>query len=215
MKPTIILALGTALLAASAQAQMTIDTTPFWNGTDNVSPFGLPYTATYGQTISAPLSDPYLTSFSFEMNLPATVLFQGYVYAWNGAEASGTALYTSGLTSTAGTGFQEITFDTGTLSLTPGSSYVLFASVSANPTSTGTGSWGQPGNTDVYSGGAFVYLDNGTNPSEWTTTPWTQNFLGTGGDLAFKATFAPTPEPSVLALAGLAGLSLLFLRRRK
>jgi hypothetical protein len=215
MKPTIILAWGVAFLAASAQAQTTIDTTPFWNGTDDVYPFGLPYTATYGQTITVPLSDPYLTSFSFEMNLPATVLFQGYVYAWNGTEASGTALYTSSVTFTAGTGFQEVTFDTGTLSLTPGSSYVLFASVSANPTSTGTGSWGQPGDTDVYSGGAFVWLDNGTYPSEWTTTPWTQNYLGTGGDLAFKASFVPTPEPSASVLAGLAGLSLLFLHRHK
>lgn len=209
-----ILITGMAFLAAAAHAQLTIDTTPFWNGTDNVSPFGLPYTATYGQTITAPVADPILTSFSFEMNLPASDVFQTYVFAWDGAEASGTALYTSAVTSTAGTGFQEVTFNTGNLALNPGSSYVLFASVSQDPSS-GTGALGQPGNSDVYSGGQFVYLSNGTDASLWTTSPWTQGYLGTGGDLAFKATFSPVPEPSVLTLAGLGGLGLFLLLRRK
>ncbi len=210
----IILTLGTAILGTTIQAQTTIDTTTSWNGSVGITPFGLPNTATYGQTITCPALDTILTSFSFEMNLPATCTFNGYVYAWNGSEASGGALYTSGITSTAGTGYQLVTFNTGNLNLTAGSSYVLFGSVSGIPTSTGTGYWGEIGR-DVYSGGNQVWINNGINPSLWTTTPWEPTFAD-GDDMAFKATFvSPVPEPSVFALAGLVGLSLLGFRRRK
>jgi hypothetical protein len=212
MKPKkihVIPALVVAALVAStgmAKAQLTIDTTPFWDGFANVYPFGLPNTASYGQTITTPLLDPILSSFSFELNLPATTEFQGYVFVWNGAEASGTALYTSGVTSTAGTGFQQITFTTGDLSLAAGSSYVMFVSASEDPTSVGTGYVGWLPE-DVYSGGEFVFLNNGTDTSQWTTTAW-GSVQGT--DLAFKASFVPIPEPYTSALIALAVMLLIF-----
>jgi hypothetical protein len=202
-------------LAASAQAQSSINTIVDWNGSASVFDFGLPNTATYGQTITAPLTGSVLTDFSFELNVPATCTFKAYVYAWNGIEASGGALYTSQVLSTAGTGYEQVTINTGNLNLTPGGNYVLFLSASELLTSSGVGGWGTP-NGDFYSGGQFVYLNNGTVPSQWTTTSWNQNYFGTG-DLAFTADFTvtPAPEPSTLALAGLGGLGMIMFRKRK
>ena len=48
------------------------------------------------------------------------------------------------------------------------------------------GAWGFI-DSDVYGGGSFVYLNNGPDPSLWTTTPWTELSFG---DLAFQARFA-------------------------
>lgn len=208
-------------LTASAQAQSSINTIANWNGSASVYSFGLPNTATYGQTITAPLTGSVLKDFSFELNVPATCTFKAYVYGWNGLEATGTSLYTSQVLSTAGTGFEQVTINTGNLNLTAGANYVLFLSTSEVPTSSGTGGWGQPGG-NFYSGGQFVFINNGTTPSQWTSIPWSQNFFGTdflgaGGDLAFTANFAvtPAPEPSTLAMAALGGLSLLLFRKRK
>jgi hypothetical protein len=207
--------IGLTGLITNAMADTVIDTTLGWDGSSAVAPFGLPDTATYGQTITVPLTDTSLTSFSFEMNQPASDIFKGYVFAWDGLKASGSSLYTSPVMSTSGSGFQEITFNTGGLSLTPGGTYVLFASASEIPASTGTGTWGQPNISNPYSGGGFVFMNNGTDSSQWTTVNWVQNLLGIGGDLAFKASFSPVPEPATLALASLGGLGMLLLRRKR
>lgn len=58
------------MAASGSHADTVITTLPDWNGSLSVSSFGYPNTATYGQTITAPLVDTVLTSFSFEMNLP-------------------------------------------------------------------------------------------------------------------------------------------------
>src|SRR5215472_638806 len=161
--------------AASCCANSVIDTVSAWNGT-TVAYFGLPNTATYGQTITAPFSDPLLTSFSFELDLPATDTFKAYVFAWNGTSATGSPLYTSPVTSTLGTGFQLFTINTGPVPLAPGGSYVLFVSATEVPTSSGVGYAGIRLDTDAYSGGNFVFLNNGTDSSQWTTTPWSTVF---------------------------------------
>jgi VPDSG-CTERM motif len=211
---------GLASLVSSAVADTILNMTPGWNGSSGVYNFGLPNTATYGQTVTAPLLDSYLSSFSFEMALPSSATFKGYVFAWDGNKATGSTLYTSPVMSTLGGGFQEITFNTGVVSLNPGGTYVLFASASEVPTSSGTGGWGQPGNSNPYSGGAFVFINNGTNASQWTTTNWVQDFLGTGGDLAFKATFTNVPASGVsdggstIALLGLALGGVAAVRRK-
>lgn len=211
------------LAAGAAVADTVVDTTPSWDGVANLNPFGVTGTSTYGQTITAPIGDSALQSFEFFIKGPSTQSFRGYVYAWDGAEATGSALYTSPTMSLAGTGdFEGITFATGGVNLTPGSQYVLFASVSdpaVFSSSTGRSKWGQPQAQDVYAGGALVFLNDGGNPSSWTSVPWTQDWLGQGADMAFKATFgsASVPEPSSLALIAIgasAGL-LRFCRRRR
>jgi len=174
------------------QASTTIDTTPFWDGTAFISSFGYPNTATYGQVITAPTNgDVVLTNFAFYMKLPATCTFTGYVYAWDGTKATGTALYKSPTMATLGSGgFEKIVFKTPGVTLTPGAQYVLFASVSQN-TGSGYGSWGSASN--VYSGGTFVFLNNTTDTSQWTSTAWSV----IQQDLAFTASFV-TPTRKIL-----------------
>jgi hypothetical protein len=205
----------------SARADFIIDTTPFWNGTSSIGTFGIPDTQTYGQVITTPSGTTALKSFTFYLNLPNTLAFNGEVYAWDGFKATGGSLYESGTMSGSGSGqFDPVTFTPGGLVLKSGQQYVLFASSSRQNTGhSGSGTWAQPQSQDVYSGGGFVFLNNGNNPALWTSQNWTQNYLGPGSDLTFKAVFTdpPTnPEPSSVALLaiGLAGLIMGEFHRR-
>jgi hypothetical protein len=208
-------------IAGLVYADTVIDTTPSWNGSAPVFSFGPPDTETYGQTITVPLANSVLQSWTFYMELPTATQFQGEVYAWNGTMASGPNLFQSALMSTSNpSAFQPITFNTGGLALTPGDTYVLFASSSQGPQSpTGEGEWGFIPRGSVYAGGAFVFINNGANISQWTSSAWTTNWEGTGNDLAFKADFGSTsavPEPSarILLATVLCAMVVLALRHR-
>lgn len=205
-----------------------------WDGSSYIYSFGPGYTQTYGQTLTAP-SDAVLQSWTFYMEQPTSAQFQGYLYAWNGAEATGSALWTSPImTTTDSSLFQAITFTTSGVSLTPGSTYVLFASSSQDSQTGGGGQWGflnqdagfvnlkNPGYGDVYTGGKFVYINNGTDTSQWTSTSWSDGSAfgaGAGSDLAFSADFSsptPVPEPGTALLLGIGLLGLLgFAKLRK
>lgn len=197
-------------------ADTVIDTTPSWNGLTPVFSFGPGQTETYGQTITAPLTDAVLRSWTFYMKQDTAVQFQGEVYAWNGTMATGPDLFESALmTTTDSSVFQPITFNTGGLALTPGDTYVLFASSSqGNQTPTLGGGWGFIPRGSVYAGGAFVFINNGNDISKWTSSAWATNWEGTGNDLAFKADFSSVPEPSVRILLALA-LGALFVLTRQ
>ena len=87
---------------------------------------------------------------------------------------------------TTGSGtFEAITFTPCGITLAPNSQYVLFASVS-KLSGSGTGAWGMIG-SDVYPGGTAVYINNGSDPTQWTSTPW--NTFG-GPDLAFQVVWS-------------------------
>lgn len=197
-----------------------IDTTPMWNATNAVSPFGEQNTATYGQTITAPAGAPILTSFSFFLDdymNPDTADFQAYVFAWDGQKATGPALFQSSPISTTNNngndGFEEIAISTGTIALTAGQEYVLaFNASNQFDSEIGTARWGTINNhasgPDTYAGGTFVFLNNGSDFSQLNSTPWSER----DGDLAFKATFVP--EPSSIMLLCLGGLGVVFRRKR-
>jgi hypothetical protein len=176
------------------QALTTIDTTPSWNGTTFISSFGNPNTATYGQVVTVPsTNDTVLQSFSFYIKLSDTCPFRGYVYAWDGTKATGSALYKSPVRWTSSfDNFEEVTFETGGIALTPGAQYVLFASTSEEVGLPSAGRWGAIG-SNVYTGGTFVYINNGTNTAEWTTVAWST----IAEDLAFRATFV-NPSRKIL-----------------
>jgi hypothetical protein len=168
----------------------TTDTITSWDGSSQVQAFGPDATHTYGQTITVAPGDTTLTQFAFELNLPSSATIRGEVYAWDGIEAVGPALYESAPTTTAGSGtFEKVTFNTGPVPVTAGSQYVLFASTDKDAGS-GSGVWGAQ-TSDPYPGGTYVYL-NSTSSAEWTN-PWdglAGGYAGAAADLAFSAEFS-------------------------
>ena len=78
--------------AATAASVWNLDFTA--EATDMISSFGIPNTATYGQTITVPDGPAELSTFSIAMDVPATVVFRGAVQAWDGT-AGAYVLYTT------------------------------------------------------------------------------------------------------------------------
>jgi hypothetical protein len=214
-----------ALLAAAAPGAQAvlIDTRPAANNA--INSFGEPATATFGQTVTVPLLDTVLDSFSFRLNdsvNPDTVDFAAYVMAWNGTRATGPILYQSGMKTTTNNGglggFEEFTFSTGGLPVTAGAKYVLFLSASSFfDSSVGTATM-QDSTTNPYSGGDFVADNNGSNLASLTAHAWSFN-PGPGIDAAFTASFSapgPIPEPTTAIFgAGLIGVVGLARRRTR
>jgi hypothetical protein len=175
-----------------------IATTNDWTPEDYILYFGEPNTGTYGQTFIPPVGFPKMTGFTlFISNLTASVNFQFYVMAWNGSSATGPVLYQSPETSTAGSsGWQPYAFNTGNLELTPGATYVAFASASG---STGQAAMASSA-TYSYTEGGFFYNNNGTNFSLLTNSTW-QSLSG-NYDLEFVATFGENSNciaPTIIA----------------
>ncbi len=204
------------------------DTTPSWDGSSSIAPFGSPQTATYGQTFVAPAGGD-LQSFTFFPEGSATLQAQALVYAWSGSllggnspqGAIGPALYASAPFTIAPTGgvFVPYTATTGGLALTPGASYIALFTVSGpDPSdaanSSGTDSWGLISSHVANNGGGGLNFDNNSTFSTLNNGQWDD--FGDFGDLAWRATFtASLPEPASLAIlsAGLIGLATV--RRRK
>lgn len=174
MNSAACLRLGTILLAALPLAAQ-IDTEPIWNGSEFISSFGNPNTATYGQTVTVPLGSPgTLTRFSFQIaGCTAAVTARAHIYAFNGSTATGSSLFSSApfvIPSSNTTTFNRITVNTGNLTL-PGGLYVFFFSISQDPGAGGACRYGSVTNT-AYSGGQFVFLNNGTDTAQWTSSSW-------------------------------------------
>ncbi|MBD2179001.1 hypothetical protein H6F42_18930 [Pseudanabaena sp. FACHB-1998] len=209
---------------SASHAASIIDTNPSWNGSSFIFPFGEPNTATYGQTFTVTGSENILESFSFKVQTTSATpsKFAAYVAGWDGSKAT-SILYQSSLqTNSNNSAFNDFTFNTGGLALTSAQQYVAFISASNFFD-------GQPDrsvlgfiNSDVYSGGQFVFLNNGSNFSALTQTNWSRSeqFSRSSdvfGDLAFKATFAaPTPVPVPGAVFGVivAGGALVARQRK-
>lgn len=210
--------LGIALLAAtavSAPAQ-TVGS----GGGSSIIYWGKPNTQTYGQTVTA--VNGSLDSFSFWLQGGSSLMFQAYVFAWDQGtlRATGNSLFTSAIMAApGGSGFQQVLINTGGVAVTTGNMYVAFLSTSGLGGS-GQIAWESTGG-DGYNGGAFVFLNNGEDTGQWTSSQWSTNWQGAGSDLRFDATFSPgvsvAPEPgSMLLLAtGLVGLGAAGIRRRR
>src|SRR6185295_2173844 len=79
----------------------------------NISTFGYPNTATYGQTITAVAGTTQLNSFSFYIQTSGTITYRAYVMAWDGAKATGPILFQSLDQVTSGTGLNQYSYNTG------------------------------------------------------------------------------------------------------
>ena len=183
---------GAVTFATGSRASSdSIDTTSSWNGTKTIGPFGYPNTTTYGQTITAPPGDVTLTSFTFHVALPSTLLFRGEVYAWDDTNhvATGGPLYESAPMHTDATGvFQAVTFNTGGIKLTTGDRYILFATISKDYDADSTSWWGnwEYLGSDAYPGGGFFFNNDGGDPTQWTSSTW----RGGPNDLVFGVDFS-------------------------
>lgn len=184
---------------ASASAQ-DIDTTGGAPLSDYWHPFGSPDTATYGQTFTAGVGQNVLQSFSLflgsRVDGSAPLSLKGYFGTWLAGHV-GSILYASGTQVTNGN--QEFDFNTGGLNLNLGDQYVAFLSISdlgPQPTS----NFNMPQANAPLAGGNFVYLNNGTNFSQLTTSTW----ASAEPDVAFKAKFGGSigavPEPATWAM---------------
>jgi hypothetical protein len=225
MKTSLLkLVCGLALLCAAvpAPAQSVLYDNP---QTSVIAPFGSvnsESTATYGTIFYAPAGGiATLNDFTVYFEGSETVAYQADVYAWNGSEATGPALFSQNSSMTGDGSLQAVTTTTGGVNLTSGSEYVAFfttsdpGSIAANTVADGDWFFGlASGPLPNGEGGDMVYFNNQTS-DQLTTQTWDE----TGGFIysAFQADFntSPVPEPTTLALAGLSGLGLLLFRRRK
>jgi hypothetical protein len=213
------LALGLAATPALAQ---DVDTTATYGG--EIGSFGTPNTATYGQTFTVG-ADNALDSFTMYLDSGSggALNFQAYVYAWNGSRAVGNALFASATQQfNGGAGTSAFDFGTGGLNLVSGQQYVAFLTttgVANSNNATALMPYVGFGN-DVYSGGDFVFFNNGNDFASLTGQDW--DFNGGWGDAHFKADFtagiSAVPEPAAWGMLiggfGLAG-GMMRSRARK
>jgi hypothetical protein len=185
----ILAALCWVWMAGGAQAQ-TIDTTPAWDGVNNISAWGNGHTPAFGQTITAPGGN--LSSFTFYLRPVSPGGPQNYearVYAWDALtfRATGPALFVSAVMTAPSAGsFTPVTTTTGALPLSTGQQYVLFLTTVGVPNVVGAVGygWGLT-SANPYSGGQFVFDGFAPDP---TTSLWLDFGLR---DLAFMAVFGP------------------------
>jgi uncharacterized protein with beta-barrel porin domain len=164
--------------------------------------WGLPDTATYGETITATASDTRLSSFTFYLDGGSTTAapqFQAFVYQWNAAtkEIAGPALYASPvMTAPLGNAFSPVTIPTKGVKLTPGQQYVLFFTTSSvsQPATSSSYRYGALPNTTAYPGGQFVFQNNNTNFAALSASGWST----IAEDLAFAAILGGQLAPSLL-----------------
>jgi uncharacterized protein with beta-barrel porin domain len=192
-------ALAAFFVGTPAGAQV-IDTTGSWNGSTFISSWGVPNTATYGQTITATAAQGRLFDFTFYLAQQSGTppQYQAFVYQWDAASSriTGPALYSSAvMTAPGGTSYAPVTFNAGGVQLTPGQQYVLMLTTSSvTPNPNATYRWGALTNNTIYAGGHFVFFNNTANFSRLSTAAWSSIF----DDLAFIARLTPVPLTSLL-----------------
>ena len=201
-----------AIVCGSSASAVSIDTTPSWDGFNSIYDWGpLQATKSYGQVIT-PNTDGSLTDFTFYINPYSSngpISYQARVYQWDSVAwgPTGSSIYNSGTLSFSGTSgtFSPVTINTGGVSVSANTPYVLFFSTIGetqySQTQSSTTEWGFIG-SDVYSGGSFVFSNNSSS----FTAPWDSRSFTATDDLAFKANIADAPSnvPGPLPILGVA-----------
>lgn len=170
--------------------------------------FGGIYDESDGQVITAPAGVTRLRSFTLSPREPTSFMFRGFVFAWNGSEATGPQLFESGdLHTTTGGTFQPFTIETD-VPVTAGAQYVVFLSQTKDEAADEGITYGEalgmvtgefetfPPTPPPYAEGGLVALHNGYRPEGWTTEAWYQPY---NADAYFSATFAAPPAVASVA----------------
>ncbi|NDB68968.1 MAG: hypothetical protein EB015_13365, partial [Methylocystaceae bacterium] len=177
----------------------TIDNASSWDNTNFTGTWGVPNTATYGQTFTAPAGAGYLNTFQVYLKnfSGSQVNYQAYLYSWDGAHATGLAIFAGAVSQAPNSpsSFTPVLINTGSAPVTAGSNYVFFLTTSdvTNP-SNGDYFWGENQIVNSYLGGKFVYLNNGpASFNDIYTGIWGDGcFMSDCFSLAFIANFAPS-----------------------
>jgi hypothetical protein len=217
-----------ALAAVNPTQAGFITTLPSWDGVQGVNSFGEPDTATYGQTITVGATETFLTDFSFRVATDVGNIsrFEAIVMEWDSVAkvAVGPILFNSGLltNSTIGdTPYYNVVGVTTNVQLVANKEYVLFFTTSnVFDTSNDFATFGSVSPIlplpDAYTGGSFVFNNNGNNFGSLSdpTNPWNVGYPN-ADDLAFTANLIDppvnaTPAPAGVVLFGLgfAGLGM-------
>ena len=225
-------AIAVLLLAAKLSSAQTINL-PSNDAT--TGPFGKSATATYGQTFIAPVGFNFLQNFSFWLsNDPAnqavnssSLKFRAYVMQWDASagNAVGSALYTSSIQSGPSASSQRYDFASANTLLNGNFQYVaflsasgLFGSITVAEAKAGV----EASLSGTYTGGQFVFTDNGDSFGKLTTDPW--DFAGGLPEYQahFTANFSraaitAVPEPSslILLVSGLSALLVMVARKKR
>ncbi|WP_158285731.1 autotransporter outer membrane beta-barrel domain-containing protein [Pseudohoeflea suaedae] len=200
------MAFGAAVLAVSPAEAQSIDTVPAWDGSQFISTWGEPDTATYGQLITS--TGPNLLSeftFFLQQTFGTAPDYRAYVYEWDSVNNRivGPELFRSAnLTAPSDPTFTAVTIDVGGVLLSPGKEYVIFFSTTEGANAAnGAYRYGSVADA-TYTGGYFVFANNGDDFSALSSSDW--NSLTQ--DLAFSAIMTPlaTGEiyPDGLVMAG-------------
>lgn len=200
---------------AQVHAVDIIDTTSAWTG-GSVGDFGEVNDATYGQVVTTGSKFYKLQEFSFWITTSSSFgssRFAAYVMAWDNTNfrASGPVLFESGLyTNPPGSGWVEFRVPVN-VTLAPNTQYVLFFNASKYFDGNKDVSAFRSLDSDLYAGGNFVSLRNGSDFNALTSTRWGEPFRK---DLAFRAVFVPEPSTYALGIIG-SGVMAVLARRRK
>jgi hypothetical protein len=204
------------LFAVSGFADTTYNN---FNGySDYWHPFGNPESATYGELFTSPNNgDNNLVSFSFYMGssyAPGNIITGAYIATWTGSMA-GTLVYSSepgGPINYDNLGDEQITINTGGLSLNANTQYVMFLSVSDYYGQSAGLAYASQG-TSIAGLNGFVFSNNAGNFNALFTSPWTGGPLTP--DWAVNLHFVPEPASASLVLLGMGLLAGIGVLRRK